>query len=1006
MNIIQFLIFLVLYCLINYESHAQDFRFSHLTTDDGLPENTGQAILQDNQGFIWIGTQNGLARFDGFNFTVFKHQNGDDHSLSNNQVEGLLQDEDGFIWVATRNGLNRFNTVTQKFSVFFPDTTVNLGLNWFMSSLKQDSRGRIWALTFYGLYCIEDWARRKLLFYPFQNQHNRNICSFTIDESDEIWYNIKDSLFLLADREPVFQGLIPVAANAILDTEEELIFATQKGVFTWNKQAKTFKKIFGGELNDVLCLNLYRDHDDRIWVLTDEGVFVYQNNQLLYHFSHSSENPESLSNNLALDVLQDAEGIFWIGTGQGVNLFDPTQNQFLRIVKHSIGPIKLPGQQIEVIHFSDPSTLWIATSAGILKVVFKMPATLSTLKVEEWPILLTENFTGKTHPELAGENTDFIANAPSGGVFISTASGKLFLVDKQSHIHTLNTIPDYQQLRSLYLQPGSPNLWCGSGSGLYVIDLEKNQASIPDWLPDIDVVQFGEFRNALWTGSPEGLFVVDPVNKKVRKYTTGTAKGNLANTMLTHTLATDTALWFTTFGGGLGIYFPANDSFANYGETRGLSNANAWCVYPDSSGKLWLSTDNGVAVFDPKRECFKNYTRHDGLNFSDFSMTAHAQSATGELWLGNPFGLTVFHPDKITEPEYSPATAITHISLNYEPNPETLKNILQHGKLSLKPSDKTVTFSMAGLSFRDPQTNRMAFKLNGYDADWVYRPASKQQITYTSLPPGNYSLLVKSATKSGHWGEPFNLAISVIPPFYQTLWFRIIAALFAISLIGVVIFIYNRRKYRSQIQELQTQQKLQKERQRISRDLHDHVGANLTRIITDLDILSFQINTLPAETNLDKIEVTRSFTQSTIELLRDTIWAINKDSYSVAELARKAEAFLQKYLADIISWRVECKNIREQNLTPNQVLNLLRILQEATQNMLKHAAANDFTIYFESDQMLIMRIIDNGKGMPATFDKTEHYGLKNMQQRAEDIGGSFSLQSSPGNGIIITIEVK
>lgn len=1008
LNLMKIKIFLgvtIVLCFFVSLSHASKYRFKHFTTDNGLPENTGQALLQDARGFIWIGTQNGLARFDGFDFTMFKNIVGDATSLSNNQVEGLLQDKDGSIWVATRNGLNRLDPTAQKFSVFLPDTTVNAG-NWFTSALHQDSKGRIWALTFYGLYRVDDWASRKIHFYPFQNQQIRYSCSFIIDKKDEVWLNTKDSVFLIVGNERVFQGLIPVSANAMLDEGEHLLFATKNGILAWNKQTKTFTQALSEHLKSVLCLNLYRDRDNRLWVLSNEGVFVFENEQLRYHFSHNPQNPESLTNNLALDVLQDAEGMFWIGTGQGINRFDPMQNQFLRIVKHSFAPFKLPEQQIEVIHFSDPSTLWVATSGGIVKGIFEIPVALSTIPARNWPMIDVKYFTGETHPKLINENIDCLANAPDGGVFVGTASGNLLHINKENQIKALNALPGYQQLRGLYLQHDRQLLWCGSAVGLYVFDIATNQSYIPDWLPDIDVVQYGLFRNALWIGTPNGLFVVDPVNEKTRKYTTATAYGVLPNTMLTHTLATDTALWFTTFGGGLVKYLTANDSFTNYGEGQGLINANAWCVYPDNYGKLWMSTDNGIAVFDPKATRFNNYTREEGLNFSDFSMTAHAQSEAGELWFGNPFGITVFHPGNLIEPDFCPTTALTNVALNYEASPEAMTAINTFGKLILEPANQTVTFTLAALSFRNPQTNLMAFKLDGYDADWVYRTANKQQITYTSLPPGNYTLYVKSATKSGQWGEPFKLAIKVIPPFYKTSGFRILAAIFAISLIGITIFIYNRHKYRRRIQELQTQQKLQKERERISRDLHDHVGAHLTRIITDLDVLSFQMDNLPFRASLDKIEDTRSFTHSTIELLRDTIWAINKDSYSVAELTEKAEAFLKKYLADIIYWQLDCKIIRERNLSPNQVLNLLRIVQEATQNMLKHAMATEFKIYIESADLLIIRIADNGKGLSEIVDQKEHYGINNMQHRTQDIGGSFSIHSSPGQGLAITIEVK
>lgn len=237
-------------------------------------------------------------------------------------------------------------------------------------------------------------------------------------------------------------------------------------------------------------------------------------------------------------------------------------------------------------------------------------------------------------------------------------------------------------------------------------------------------------------------------------------------------------------------------------------------------------------------------------------------------------------------------------------------------------------------------------------------------------------------------------------------WQRLVglSLLSVILLVGSFIYyrIFQRRKYEREIQSLRLKQELHNERERISRDLHDSVGANLTRIITDLDLMSLTA-AVPAPA-LQQVDDTRSFTQGTIRLLRDTIWAMNKDTFSSKEFAKKAEAFLQYYLGDRIAWLVDIDIQQERQLSSTEVLNLLRILQEATQNMLKYANADNYQVVIRSDDKFSLLIKDNGAGMELSEQHVDdHYGLYNMRQRAENIGANFTLSSAAGAGVGITI---
>lgn len=985
---------------------CQHTRLARFTTDDGLPENTGQAIIQDDRGFIWIGTQNGLARYDGYEFKSYTHKEEDSSSLVNNQVEALLKDRDGRVWVATRNGMNVFDPLMEEFQCIYPYPAENFGRNWFGTTLLEDSTGHIWAHSFYGVYRFQSTDPKSWTFLPFPDQSQRNMATIALDPSrQKVWASVNGIIYKIENNKliPVLDFGKPIFSMQFQDSK--LYAGTTEGVEIWDLNSNT-REVFRPDLFEgVLCVRIYFDPGGRLWVLSNNGVYVLNENELVFHLKHRKEDTESLSHNLALSIFNDDQGLIWIGTGQGVNVLDPLQDRFLRINSFGEGPIQLPDQHVEVIRFSGDSILWIGTSAGVLKVEFSRPAILSKLPANQWPIGETRTFTSNSHPSFSDDNVDYILPYKDGAL-VGTSLGHLYRIGSDDQIQKLNTPSNFVQLRGLYLEPEASRLWCASADALFVYDLQTNTSYIPEWIPDIDCTQMGVFNGEIWLGSPVGIYIVDPDSKKVRIHQTENATGGLSNTMLTHSYSTDSVLWFSTFGGGLINYNPKTNAFNSFGSSEELENNNVWSVYADRTGKLWCSTDKGIAVFNPEESTFSSYGREDGLNFSDFSMTAHAQSPRGEIWMGNPEGITVFHPDNFKPERRNPKLAITNVDVNYTPRPDHLRNILSGRKLILQPEEKTLSLTLSVLDFRKLRKCKLAFKLDGYHKDWVEQDALDRSITFTNLPSGNHRLEYKAAGYSGSWGPVSEISVQVIPPFYETWWFRALVVMIILLVVIIVIFSINRRKYQKRILQLQTAQKIQTERERISKDLHDHVGAHLTRIVTDLDILELKMDRSSNEDKLEQIESTRGFTSNTIQLLRDTIWAINKDYYSADEFAEKARAFLEQYLEKRVHWTLESKIERERQLGPNEVLNLLRILQEATQNMLKYAKAERFEVIVESGESFILLISDDGVGMDKPLEKQGHYGMQNMKKRAQDIGADFEIKTAPGKGVQIRIELS
>ena len=989
---------------------GQQMRFRHLTADEGLPENTGQAILQDRQGFIWIGTQNGLVRYDGYEFKVFRHEKDKPHSLSNNLVEALLEDRDGYLWVSTRSGFNRFSPRTETFERFLPDSTSYYGYNQFKYDIHQSADGHIWVNNFYGIYEVVDWDQRDLRFYPLPGDHLTHN-TFCFDAADQLWVGQNQTLYQKQGDRLVAHGHFAETIFHLTNLDGQLLIGTKGGIYEWRDTPMCAHRDLP-ELKGHFISFIRRDREGRTWIGTEVGVFLVEDGQLVQQLRSKAQQPHSLTNDLTLSWCQDRQGLIWIGTGQGINVTDPLHQQILRINSRSDAPFSLPNDNVRSLHFDQHRGLWIATSEGLLHLEFR-----------EWPrftagrseaSLTQKTLYNRQHPLPYCSPTDHVvamAPAREGGLWLGTLDGQVLHYQAASRTWSRLPIPEeVDYVRALVEDTLRNQLWIGAVNALRCYDLDRGAFRDLQKLAPINyAIAMGGHADQLWVSHRSGLFRINLATLDYDQYEQSRGlPEHPSNHQMTFLLPTDTLLWMPTMGGGLNAFDWRTETFRAFQQTDGLANDNVWAAYPDDRGRLWLDTDDGVSCFDPQRQSFLNFDRNDGFNFDDFSMLAHAQSPTGEICFANPKGLNIFSPTDLRVDTLGPRVVLTDLELNYRsvvPTAEGVltQNIANTSQIRLGPEQRIFTLRFSGLDFRHPQGARYAFQLRGYDEGWVERSARERYATYNNLPAGRYTFRVKAANGKGYWGKPVELAIVVLPPFHETWWFRLLLGMLGLGLIAGSLFWYNRRQYEKQLQQIRIQQKIQHERERISRDLHDSVGAHLTRIITDLDLLSLQLERGQTSKGVRRVASTRSFTKSPIHLLRDTIWASNKNQFTVTEFARKLEAFLRYFLGDTMAWRLERELVTERLLSPTEVLNLLRIVQEATQNMLKHSQAQTFVVHLACRGDLVMTIRDDGVGLGPANGGEEQYGLYNMRQRAEQIGATFELHSVVGTEITIRL---
>lgn len=947
-----------------------------MTTADGLPESTGQALVEDSLGYIWIGTQSGLVRYDGSSMLTFKANYEDSSALQSNQIEGLLIDSRNTLWISTRKGLSTYLPQTNSFRrIALPSNCTYKGAEWFQPQIYEDSKGQIWAFNFWGALRIERDLSTE--FIPFPSP-TRQIISTTEHLGNQLFsqnnrlYTLDDSLRLV--------DTISALITHLYSNNHELIACTADGL--WKTEEINEEWHQNPYTRGVFTLGHYIDGNQREWTTSVAGILLHHPDGKIQQFQHIADNPTSLSQSLALSFLEDSRGWIWVGTGDGINIYNPELPRMVHA--EFLENWQLPKEPVEVLAIDEKDRLWIGMANQLIRV---SPNSSSEYPYEDGLVKIYESdhFT-------SGEfNIDFLY--PEGDtLWMGTNDGTLFRLNTVTEKTDVFPAPGrLDRLRGIARTEGG--LALGYALGTRLFSREKITEAPAEWQNPFVVQMVKVADGSIWMGSPEHL--IHQSENRLERYPSGLADSLPDGTMLTAALQSGSTTWLATFGTGI-LEF-RDGHFRTHNQLSGYPDDNVWSVYEDRNF-LWSSTDKGIVSYQISNQKASLLSKEQGIYSSDFIMSAHAQSSNGTLFFGHPEGLLILYPQAYTQQKST--VQISQLDVNYSIAPNSFQEYLSTHVITLHPGESNITLHLAKSDFGDNPLERIEWKWSD-DSHFIELPENQYQLSFTNLKPGTRSLILRTSQ-----GQTTEVNFEVIPPFYKTTWFRSLVILALLFLTASVVYSYNRWKYMKQIRFLETERKLQSERERISKDLHDYVGAHLTRITTDLDLHILRRPDL-SEDDLESLQSTRDFTKSTVHLLRDTIWAINEETFTVGEFANRVEVFLQSYLGDFVQWKVTTHCEIEGTLGPNDALNLLRIIQEATQNMLKYSDAEHFNIHLESTSEVVrFTIEDDGNGMDCTSSPESSFGLDNMKERAEQIGGTCEITSQPGKGVQIEITLK
>ena len=940
----------------------KEFGHQAWLTENGLPQNTVQAIVQTRDGYIWVGTQDGLARFDGLNFTVFDKENSP--AFKSNDIRFLQEDGQGRLWISTSYGLvcrhdGQFKSFTT--SEGLPDNSVG--------PVIEDSNGQVWIGTAGGLARFDNGTFKT--FTTDQGLARNVIQALYVRPNGRILVGSSAGLQFFDGNEfsprnkPT--GPIPASITAMAGTKGgHMWIGTLDGLLSVGDEGRQTTVALPN--NRVSAL--YLDRDGALWIATAGGVARLQGDRL-----ETFTSADGLSSNLVLSLFEDREGSMWIGTeAGGLNL--------LKSKKFNTYTTKdgLPSDLVKAIYQDPHGGIWIGSNGGGLTRFYGSQFT-----------------TWTTRDGLSSDVVLSLAGDAEGVIWIGTPDGLNRFQNGKFQTFTFADGLSNDLVRSVLVDRNGV-LWVGTRDGLNSFrDNQFTTYTTRDGLANNFIGAIYEDLNGnLWVGTLGGLSKI-----KDGKFQTFTTKDGLSsNTVIS--LYEDIAgdLWIGTNGGGLNRL--RGGKFVSFSNT--LAADVIYRILGDQQQNLWCSSNKGIFRVN-KGELDKVasgatvtpvfYGPADGMLTRECSGGGHPagwKTSDGRMWFATIKGLAVIDPE--------------HIPLNTTPPPITIEQIFIDNqsipltqKLTLSPDASRLDFYYTALSFIAPENVRFKYKLEGFDDDWIDSGA-RRVASYTNLRPGNYKFRVIAANNDGVWNDSgAAIEFYLQPHFYQTYWFYLVC----LALLALAAW----QLYRLRVRRMASQfQAVLAERGRIAREIHDNLAQDILGISVQLELVA-RLMPAAAEAAKGHLDRARILVRNSMTEARRYVWDLRSQELHKKDLAAALRDTTKRLTAESNVEAVVEVAGPLRPLPPEVETNLLRIGQEAINNAIKHAQAKriDVALNFDTHSVLLS-IGDDGRGFdPGEQIADGHFGLIGMRERAEQAGGVLTVESEREHGTQITVDV-
>jgi ligand-binding sensor domain-containing protein len=1013
---------LIIFFLINTIIYPQfiTIELDRYTINDGLSNNAVNAFIQTSDGYLWIATKDGLNRFDGQNFKIFKTDTKTKNALPENYIMSLYESKAGTLWVGTWGaGLCRYDKIYERFIVV--DKNRN---NDYVQCINEDDDGNIW----YGTENngLKKFDIKKNKIFPFDDfiaqklsLPTKNIMAIIHDKRKNLWiaslgggiicYNYKQNRlqqFLSGNNPDKLKSNF--VWELVNETDSTLLIGTNTGVQRLNINSKKFSALNEiSKENQRLLTNVISriliDNFSRIWIGTYNygGLFIIDRKEYrpanMIHLQNEYGNPQSLICGKIRCLYKDKFGNIWIGTEDGLNKF-PNQKKFVRFKNLPYNKNGLSGNVVSSILEADNNILYVGYGGnGFDKIDLKN----NSLK----------HFGYSSVSGLGLSDADVICmfNDKNNILWIGTGNGglnkfnpvterfKSFRHDRKNP-YSINS-EWVQQI----LETSDGKLLVGTNDGIQIFDrsserfynyqpVKKNNNNK---LPPVFSVNslFEDREKNIWIGTwLNGLYRYDPFRDTLINYLPDSKKNSISGNKISCIYQDEKGIiWIGTFNNGLNKFDKQNDKFKHFKTSDGLPNDVVFGILEDKKSNLWFSTLKGLVKFNPETERFIVYEKEDGLVDNQFNWHAYFKNSKNEMYFGGKSGFVRFNPDSITVDDRKFPVVLTNFKV-FDKEAPLPKSLPMTKEIILENYQNFFSIDFTALDLQPTHKHKFAYKLDGIDPDWVYS-GFRATAFYTDIKHGKYKFSVKAMNSDGIWSPITSIFIQIKPAWWNTWWFRILLVIFVLVLLYI--------GYKIRMNQLL---KIERIRFNIASDLHDEIGSNLSSISVDSQSLILGNNLSGTEKEL-ATDISKT-AKETVDSMRDIIWFINPKNDLNEDIIFKMKQTTVKLLVGI-DWDISVSEKVRLDLFNLEVRrNIFLLYKEALTNVIKHSHARKCRILIdENSENFYLSVADDGIG----FDDTEikpSTGLRSMENRAKNIKAKLSVISKPNEGTEVKLILK
>ncbi|MBX2922544.1 MAG: response regulator [Chitinophagaceae bacterium] len=977
----------------------------YLGIDQGLSNNSITSICQDHNGFMWLGTYDGLNRYDGYEFKIYRKQPGDSNSLNYNRITSIAEDQQYRLWIGTMEGLSIFNPVTAKFTTAFyiPFSAVTPKQVERVNTIKPDEAGNVFIATTANGLLLYSKPTGTIKQIPYKGQTNYEVTAIEFDNKGTVWLIIKNEGLCKYDYKTNTINVVNHNFNngtcLKADGSGYLFIGADNGMFRYSISGNSVKKIFTTAYK-IIQLTIMPDR--KVWIASDgSGVLVYDKDA--NEIKSLDNQKQQISSTAVYNIYRDKENRVWIGTLRGgLNIIAPRASRFQTIRHDPFSKNSIPGNFVSAFCEDEYHNIWIGTDGSGLS--YWNRATNHFINYR--------HLHGNTR-SIGGNQVTSIITDRSKNLWITTWDGGINRFNPRNSsfekFNCFNSVTG-QKEKSVWkiYEDHSGVLWASTFSPGSVYRFNRKTGAFELFDDKLtEVISITEDRNnTLWMGDGKSLIKIDSIHKKHERYFVDSRVRAIYEDKKNN-------LWIGTEDGGLLLFNRNNGSFKRYTDKEGLCSNAILNIVEDGTGYLWLSTFNGISRLDPVTMKFTNYSQSDGLQSNQFIYNAALQLQSGEMLFGGIKGFNIFYPDSIHINKTVAPVLISSIRVNNTAT-ENLENyISKYDARSIR--EIKIPFNKGGLSidfltpeYSSPDKIQYAYYLEGRDNDWIYTGKTRT-VNYSGLNEGTYTFKVKSSNNDGLWNnQQQQLTIIVMPPWYRSWWAYLVYACAAASLIYLYVR-YKVDKERLTYEVAWTKKEAEKEKELNDKKLQFFTNVShefrspLTLIINPLKELLFnpQKNSGVADLSIVYCNARRLLSLVDQLLLFQKVDADTGD----LKITRQNFSALCREVYECFSYLARVKNIQYKFIcdSPDIELTIDRekieiVLFNLISNALKFTPhTGGVTVSIEEDDQLVrLSVKDTGSGIDSKA------GNRVFERFYQQPGKKTTSQSGFGIGLYLT----